>query len=152
MEYLIRKFKSSDIAQLVELCRDHAIFEQAEYNPTGKANLLKSELLSPTPTLYCWVVVVQEALVGYVTYTFDFSTWDARYYLHVDCIFLKENVRYLGIGKNLMQRLVNVAREKGCVNMQWQTPTFNENAIKFYARIGAKGIDKKRFFINTPSE
>jgi hypothetical protein len=41
--------------------------------------------------------------------------------------------------------LRDIAREKNCVNIQWQTPVFNKRAIKFYNRIGATGKDKVRF-------
>jgi GNAT superfamily N-acetyltransferase len=148
MEYLIRNFQEDDIIKLVDLCSEHAAFEQAPYVQEGKHLLLKSQLLSPTPALYCWVVVMHTELVGYVTYTFDYSTWDANFFLHVDCIYLREQCRGVGIGSDLMRRLANVAREKGCVNMQWQTPTFNSNAIKFYQRIGAQGLNKMRFFLD----
>jgi uncharacterized protein YneR len=42
---------------------------------------------------------------------------------------------------------MEIAKEKGCVNVQWQTPVFNEKAIRFYERIGGKALDKKRFSI-----
>jgi hypothetical protein len=47
-----------------------------------------------------------------------------------------------------MNRLKNVARENGCVNVQWQTPVFNKKAIRFYEKINARGLDKKRFYID----
>ncbi len=149
MEYLIRDFQEGDITPLIELCRKHAAYEQAYYDAEGKDMLLKSALLSFPAPLHCWVVVVGGEVVGYATYTFDFSTWNARYYLHLDCIFLDEPFRGHGIGKDLMNRLLYVASERGCTNMQWQTPVFNEHAIRFYSRLGAQSLDKKRFFINS---
>ena len=47
------------------------------------------------------------------------------------------------------ERLVDVAKNNNCVNLQWQTPVFNEMAIRFYERIGGKAHDKKRFLIFT---
>lgn len=151
MEYLIRSFEEGDIAQLIELCKQHAAYERVDYDVKDKAFLLHSALLSPTPALYCWVVVSDQMIVGYVTYTFDFSTWDAKYYLHLDCIFIKENFRSLGIGEVLIKRLIIIAKERDCINIQWQTPVFNTRAIKFYERIGANALDKKRFFIRVSS-
>jgi hypothetical protein len=31
--------------------------------------------------------------------------------------------------------------------LQWQTPVFNEKAIRFYHRMGATSKDKVRFFL-----
>jgi GNAT superfamily N-acetyltransferase len=147
MEYLIRDFQESDIDQLIRLCANHAAYEQSEYDPMNKAVQLKNALLSDHPCLRCWIVAVKGELAGYATYTFDFSTWDAKYYLHLDCLYLEEQFRGLGIGKAIMARLVEIAKKNNCVNLQWQTPVFNEMAIRFYERIGGKALDKKRFSI-----
>jgi GNAT superfamily N-acetyltransferase len=149
MEYLIRDFRDTDIGPLVVLCAKHAAHEQSAYDSTDKETLLKNALLTDDPPLHCWIVVVKDELAGYATFTFDFSTWDARYYLHLDCIYLEEKFRGFGIGDEILKRLVDVARNGNCVNLQWQTPVFNARAVRFYERIGAKALDKKRFFIST---
>jgi ribosomal protein S18 acetylase RimI-like enzyme len=48
----------------------------------------------------------------------------------------------------MMDKLKAIAKERNCVNVQWQTPIFNERAIKFYHRIGATGKEKLRFFMD----
>ena len=151
MEYLIRDFQESDIDELIILCTKHATHEQSDYDPKDKdkAGRLKNALLSDNPYLRCWIVVVKNEYAGYATFTFDFSTWDARYYLHLDCIYLEEKFRGLGIGKAVMEKLVGEAKSNNCINLQWQTPVFNKMAIKFYERIGGTPRDKKRFFIST---
>lgn len=149
MEYLIRDFEDRDIQALIHLCAKHAAHERCDYDTTGKAALLKSALLSPSPCIHCWVVQVEGNTVGYVTFTFDFSTWSARHFLHLDCIYIEENYRGYGIGKSLMKKLIEIAKAKDCVNIQWQTPDFNEIAIQFYKRMGATGLNKKRFSIAT---
>ena len=148
MEYLIRDFQEDDIDDLIQLCAKHAAHELSDYDETGKAARLKNALLSSTPPLHCWIVEVNELIVGYATFTFDFSTWNACRYLHVDCIYIEDNFRGRGIGAVIMNRLKNVARENGCVNVQWQTPVFNKKAIRFYEKINARGLDKKRFYID----
>ena len=86
-------------------------------------------------------------MAGYATFTFDFSAWDAKSYLHLDCIYLDEQFRGFGISKEIMKRFIKIASGKDCVNLQWQTPVFNKQAIRFYRRIGGKAMDKKRFYI-----
>ncbi len=147
MEYLIRDFQESDIDQLIILCANHAAHEQSDYDPKDKAALLKNALLSDNPCLRCLIVTVKNEFAGYAAFTFDFSTWDARYYLHLDCIYLEGKFRGLGIGKEIMNRLLAVAKKKNCINLQWQTPISNESAISFYGRVGGKALDKKRFFL-----
>jgi len=145
MEYLIRNCEIADLPKLVVLCQKHAEFEKADYDPEGKEEGLKKELFNENPKLFCLVVAAKQTIVGYVSYTFDFSTWSAGYYMYMDCLFLEENARNFGIGEVLIHKLKEIGKEKNCVNMQWRTPQFNERAIKFYHRIGAKGKDKVCF-------
>lgn len=145
MEYLIRKCKENDLTELVELCRKHSEFEQAGYDPTGKEALLKNAIFSDNPKLFCNVIESNNnRLQGYFSYTFDYSTWDAQTFLYLDCLYLKPEFRGHRIGEIIFDKLKEIAKQSDCVNIQWQTPVFNERAIKFYNRIGGTGKDKVR--------
>lgn len=148
MNYLIRDCKPKDLDTLVQLCQKHADYERASFNPIGKEEGLKNALFAEQPKLFCLVVEVDETIVGYASYTFDFSTWDAATFMYMDCLFLKEETRGFGIGEALIEKLKQIATDKNCINIQWQTPKFNERAIKFYHRIGGTGKEKARFFLD----
>jgi L-amino acid N-acyltransferase YncA len=47
---------------------------------------------------FCLVVEWNHKLAGYASYTKQFSTWDAFYYIYMDCLFLTEKSRGFGIG------------------------------------------------------
>lgn len=145
MEYTIRNCKRADLPKLILLCQKHAAFEKADFSTSGKEEALQKALFGEKQKLHCLVVATTDTIVGYASYTFDYSTWNAADFLYMDCLFLEEEVRSFGIGELLIDRLKQIAIEKKCVNMQWQTPQFNERAIKFYNRIGAEGKDKVRF-------
>lgn len=144
---LIRLAEPKDLPEIVELCRQHALFERAEYDKSGKHELLKEHLFSDHPSLSCIVAQLDNSIVGYATFMKQFSTWDADFYLYMDCLFLTEDARGYGIGERLMNRIKEEARKLGCNMIQWQTPEFNERAMKFYRRIGAHSKTKERFFL-----
>lgn len=148
MEYSIRNCEPTDVPKLVVLCQKHAEFERASYSPEGKEAKLKEALFNDQPKLHCLVVATKETIVGYVSYTFDFSTWNTGTFIYMDCLFLEEEARSFGIGEVLIDKLKEIGTEKNCINIQWQTPSFNERAIKFYNRIGGKGKDKVRFTLD----
>lgn len=148
MEYTIRNCEIADLSKLVILCQKHAAFEKAAFSAAGIEENLKKALFAENPKLYCLVAAIQNTIVGYASYTFDFSTWDAKTFLYMDCLFLEEEARSFGIGEVLLNKLKEIAEKENCINIQWQTPQFNERAIKFYNRIGAKGKDKVRFTLN----
>ncbi len=148
MEYIIRKVEEKDLATLVELCQKHSEYEQAFYNTNDKQMLLKKALFTDNPRLFCLIVESANRIVGYASYLFDFSTWDANSFLYLDCLYLEPDFRGLGIGEIIIEKLKVIATQNECINIQWQTPAFNERAIKFYNRIGGARKDKVRFFIN----
>lgn len=146
-KYFIRAASPSDIEALIELCAEHAAYEGASYDPRDKGERLSSALFSASPRLYAWVVEQHGKLVGYATATQKFSTWDAALFLHMDCLYLREEVRSGGLGRLLILEIARLAHKLGCVSVQWQTPAGNERAISFYQRLGAKGKQKVRFFL-----
>lgn len=147
MDYLIRPCEEKDLPTLVELCEAHATYEGASFDPKGKREGLKMAIFGDHKKLNCWIVEVEGKIEGFTSYTIDFSTWEAAPFLYVDCLFLNESSRGLGIGLEIMNRIKQVAKENNCVNIQWQTPEFNVRAIKFYVSLGSVGKQKMRFFL-----
>ncbi len=146
--HIIRKARLEDISELITLCQEHAEFEQAEYSTPGKEDKLKEHLFGDQPSCFCLVVEMDTRLAGYATYAREFSTWDAGFYIHMDCLFLQPSARSKGIGEELVNSIASDARKLGCSMIQWQTPKFNTRAIKFYKRLGAGEKEKARFYLN----
>lgn len=148
MEYLIRECVEKDLQELVQLCGKHSEFEKTDYDPAGKEDLLKKAIFSDMPKLFCSVIEANNKLQGYFSYTFDYSTWDAQLFIYLDCLYLEPELRGQRIGEAVFEKLRKIAKQNDCINIQWQTPVFNERAIKFYNKIGGTGKDKVRFFID----
>ena len=145
---LIRTASPEDLDALIELCAEHASYEGSMYDPQNKKERLSSALFSASPRLYAWVAEHQENAVGFATATQEFSTWEAASFLHMDCLYLREEVRGLGLGRLLVLEIAQLALRLGCINLQWQTPVWNEHAIRFYHHLGGKAKQKERFFLS----
>ncbi|MBW3468545.1 GNAT family N-acetyltransferase [Arthrospiribacter ruber] len=148
MNYTIRPCEEKDLPELIELCAAHAAYEKSDYDPEGKMERLREAIFGDIKRLNCWIVDIDGKAQGFTTFTFDFSTWDAAPFLYMDCLYLDESCRGLGIGAAIMDKIREVARENNCKNIQWQTPEFNARAIKFYVGLGSTGKQKMRFFLN----
>jgi GNAT superfamily N-acetyltransferase len=149
MDYRIDRVTPWHISQFVALCEKHAAFEKAYYETVGKAQALSSALFSEPPRLYAWVAIAEQVLLGYATASSEYSTWSAAEYLHMDCLFVAAGRRGEGIGRDLLASVVAFARERRYTQVQWQTPSWNRNARRFYQREGAAEKTKARFFLNT---
>jgi GNAT superfamily N-acetyltransferase len=147
MSHKIRRAEISDLSEILLMIAAHAEYEKAAFDPAGKAEKLTAAIFE-TKRLNCLVVEQDGELIGYATYTFDYSTWDAAEFMYLDCLFLKEKVRGQKIGEQIINLLKEIGTERGCINIQWQTPDFNEPAIRFYKRVSAKGLNKVRFTLS----
>ena len=147
MTYQIRQVEQKDLDQLVALCGRHADFEGSEYEPVGKKGALKKALFSKKAELQALVVTQGQQLVGYTTFIRQFSTWNAAYYMYMDCLYLDPDYRRMGIGKILLERVRQYAQLHQCQEIQWQTPLTNQRAIQFYRREGAVVKEKARCFL-----
>lgn len=148
MNYTIRKAIPADITEIIELCAEHADYEQASYSSEGKTEKLATFLFAENPRLYCLIAENEGKVIGYATYMFEFSTWDADFYTHMDCLYLRPHARGFGVGEALVKEIARQSQLHNIKMMQWQTPVFNERAIKFYHRIGASSKEKLRLYID----
>jgi len=145
----IRLIRKEEIQQLVQLFALHAAYEKTTFKANDQVKKLTSYLFQENPPCYCLVALLGEELIGYASYMKQFSTWDSDFYIYMDCLFLKEEARGMGIGQQFMTRIKTEAVRLGCAHIQWQTPQFNEKAIQFYKKIGATSKAKERFFLQT---
>jgi L-amino acid N-acyltransferase YncA len=141
---LIRPAHAGDAPALAALCVEHAEYERlTSYAEAGLSERLAFAIESGR--LHVWLLLVAEQIQGYASATIDFSTLAAQPFLHMDCLYLRQGARGRGMGLVLMQTLMAFGRFKGCCDMQWQTPVWNEGATRFYQRQGAKALEKTRF-------
>ena len=142
----VRRAAATDITLLLPLCAEHAAYERLAYSSEGGVDELV-RALGAASTLYAWVAMAGDAAVGYTSATLDFSTLDRATYLHMDCLFVREGWRNHGVGRLLWKAVHTFAGERGCHNMQWQTPEWNIDAARFYRRLGAMEMIKRRYVL-----
>jgi len=142
----VRRAAGADVARLLPLCVEHARFERLPHALDRAADLAAALDGTPAP-LHAWLAECGDEAVAYATASVDFSTLAAARYLHVDCLFVREGWRNRAIGRQLWQALHGFARAPGCRQMQWQTPEWNLDAARFYARLGACELRKRRYVL-----
>ncbi|MFZ3493889.1 N-acetyltransferase family protein [Streptomyces sp. 5.8] len=143
---VVRPARPEDLPRLVELMREHMAYERSAPRPAGLAERLGAQLFADGARL--WVLLAETPrgeIAGYAACSAEFSFWEARHYLHMDCLYLAEEARGHGLGAALVDGVAALARELGLGHVEWQTPDWNEGAIRFYDRLGATGKPKLRY-------
>jgi GNAT superfamily N-acetyltransferase len=75
---------------------------------------------------------------GFALFFHTFSTFLGRRSLWLEDLFVRPEHRGAGIGRALLTRLAQVARERGCGRFEWAVLDWNEPAIQFYQALGAR--------------
>ena len=142
---VIRSAGGNELPALLLLCVEHAAYERIGHALDRRSEALAAALDATPPRVHAWLAWNGNDAVGYATATIDFSTLDAATFLHMDCLYVRDAWRGLGIGKRLFDTLAAFANASACASMQWQTPAWNERAAHFYRRLGATELPKRRF-------
>lgn len=77
-----------------------------------------------------------EVILGFALYYIRYSTWKGQA-MYLEDILVTQSARGKGIGKLLMDRLIEEAKEKGLKRIVWQVLEWNEPAINFYKKYNA---------------
>jgi len=147
---LVRNALLTDVAPLLDLIRQHAAFEQTTAHVSEDDIALVLDAREPPTHL----IVAEERgeLIGYAALSFDFALWSASRFAYLDCLFVCATARGRGVGKLLFEHACRVADEAGAQRIEWQTPTWNVDAIRFYEREGGIGQIKMRFSKNLSAQ
>jgi ribosomal protein S18 acetylase RimI-like enzyme len=136
MKYIIRKAAATDSNEILGLIKELAVFEkQPDAVILSEVELIKSAF-SENPWVYIFVAKIDTKVVGMALYYYGFSAWKGRS-LHLEDLIVNENYRKLGIGKALMNQVLQIAKTEKVERMSWEVLDWNEPAIKFYESLGA---------------
>ena len=107
-------------------------------SPAGRRRLVEDVFRKKKIRLF--VAVDGKKLVGYALYFYTYSSFVAKPSLYLEDLFVLEEYRKRGVGFALFRRCVEEAISRGCGRMEWAVLTWNDKAIGFYERLGAKRL------------
>jgi len=84
MKYCIRLAADKDQQVLLQLMKEHALYEGHELEFSSRHQKLSSLEALPV-TIF--VVESNSNLIGYMSVIKQFSTWDLEWYLYLDCLY-----------------------------------------------------------------
>lgn len=137
----IRKIERCNIRDFLGLIEQLAQFEKLDPPDEEARERLESDALSDHPPYEAFLAYLDDKPVGYITYFFTYSTFLGKPTLFLEDIFVQEEVRRKGIGKELFKHCLKEAMRRGCGRLEWTVLTWNRDAIDFYEQLGGKRLD-----------
>jgi len=144
MATTIRPASRADIPQILAFIRALAAYERAPEAVIATPADLERDGFGPTPFYFCLIAEHNGLSVGFALYFFNYSTWLGRPGIYLEDLFVQPELRGLGIGKLLLERVAAIAVEKGCQRLQWAVLDWNTPAIEFYRAKGGEFLDEWR--------
>ena len=152
----VREATPEDVAQIVDMI--HALAHNEGHDESVQATVHSiSRLLFPesfglranTPTgkpaVFALVVddpAGSDLLLGMAIWYVNVSTWEARYGIHLEDLFVRTEARGLGVGKALVMTLAALADENDYARVEWAVRDSNEHARAFYRSLQAEEMEE----------
>jgi len=149
--FTIRPASAADVPIILELIQALATYERAPDEVTATEQGLAEVLFGKKPAAEVLLAFEKDRAVGFAVFFHNFSTWLGRPGLYLEDLFVRPEVRGKGYGRAFLVHLARIARDRGCGRMEWAVLDWNEPAINFYRKLGAKPMHEWTVFRLTPS-
>ena len=131
MNLSIRPVELRDKERWLELWKGYLTFYKTEFS-ADKTEVTWNRLLDPDFNLYCLVAEDDGLIKGMTTFNFQNSTWSENGQCLLEDLFVDETLRGQGIGRALINAVINDAKTRGCSRVYWNTDETNQTARKLY--------------------
>lgn len=142
----IRPATVTDVPIILQLIVDLATYERAPNEVTATEQQLRDVLFGEKPAVEVLLAFENETPVGFAVFFHNFSTWLGQPGLYLEDLFVKPEMRGKGYGRALLVDLAKIARDRGCGRMEWAVLDWNDPAIQFYRKLGAKPMEEWTVF------
>jgi GNAT superfamily N-acetyltransferase len=128
----IREAQSHDVADILRLIKDLALYEKAPQEVVATEALLTQALFNPNPHVFAHVIEADERVIGVAIWFLNFSTW--------------QGIHARGYGLAMLKHLAKICVEGGYGRFQWWVLDWNTPSIEFYKSQGAVAMDEWTVF------
>lgn len=102
--------------------------------------------LANHPSCLCVFILLDGEIAGVSTCFINFSTFQVKSYLYVHDLFIRSAYRGKGLGKKLLQELVNIAKERDYCKVTLEVRNDNRIALYLYRSMGFKDTEPAMYF------
>jgi GNAT superfamily N-acetyltransferase len=131
MSILIRAALPADKQRWLILWQGYLDFYKTSLS-AEQSDLTWQRILDPEFNMNCAVAEEDGAVIGFVTYNLQNSTWSPNGHCYLEDLFVDPNSRGSGVGRSLIEYVKAFAIEKMCSRLYWNTDEDNTTARKLY--------------------
>lgn len=136
-KFIIREAGREDAGTILQFICDLAVYEKLADQAVATEADLRATLFDGSERCFCLLAEVEDKPAGFALCFYNYSTFQGRYGIYLEDLYVNPEYRGLGIGKAFFQRLAQKAVEEDCGRIQWWVLDWNEPSIEFYKSMKA---------------
>jgi GNAT superfamily N-acetyltransferase len=145
-DFSLRVAAEADVEAILGLIRGLADYERLSHEVTADAETLRRSLFGGRRVAEVVLAERGGAPVGFALFFHNFSTFLGRPGIYIEDLYVAPAHRRQGIGRGLLSFIARQAEARGCGRLEWSVLDWNEAAISFYKKLGARMLDDWRIF------
>jgi GNAT superfamily N-acetyltransferase len=134
MTLTIRAIERKDKNQWLNLWDGYLEFYKSTIS-IEQTELTWKRLINNELKMFGFVAENEEGVIGFTHCLFRPSTWTENDYCYLEDLFVDPLIRGKGVGRALIDKVVELAREKKSKRVYWTTQEFNKTARVLYDSI-----------------
>ena len=142
----IERATPRDVPLILRLIKALAEYERMSDEVIATEEGLRETLFGARPSAEVVIAYAGTEPAGFALFFHNYSTFLGKPGLYLEDLFVVPKYRGRGYGKALLQHLASLAVERGCGRFEWSVLDWNEPAIGFYRKLGAKAMDEWTIF------
>ena len=142
----IERATERDVPLILELIQGLAEYERLAHEVIATEAGLRATLFGARPAAEVIIAYAGDEPAGFALFFQNYSTFLGKPGIYLEDLFVVPEFRGRGYGKALLVHLARIAVERGCGRFEWSVLDWNEPAIGFYKKLGAKPMDDWTIF------
>jgi len=142
----IRSATENDVPVIFALIKELAEFEKLADQIKTSETELRNTLFGKDRFVEILLAEYEHKVVGQALFFKNFSTFLGKPGIYLEDLYVKPDMRGKGIGRALLDKIISIAKERNYGRVEWSVLDWNEPAIDFYTKIGAKPLDDWTIF------
>jgi GNAT superfamily N-acetyltransferase len=134
MTLTIRAIEEKDKSQWLKLWAGYLEFYKSTIS-IEQTELTWKRLINNELKMFGFVAENEDGVIGFTHCLFRPSTWTETDYCYLEDLFVDPNIRGKGVGRALMEKVVEFAKQKESKRVYWTTQEFNKTARVLYDSI-----------------
>jgi GNAT superfamily N-acetyltransferase len=142
LQFRIETATERDVALILKFIKGLAEYERLEREVVATEESLRATLFGARPSAEVLIGYGGSEAAGFALFFHNYSTFLGRPGIYIEDIFVLPEWRGRGLGRQFLIRIAGLAVERRCGRLEWSVLDWNEPAIRFYRRHGARAMEE----------